>query len=108
MRLLSAGLIYVAVSTMAALLLGMNAGGLNPGISFVSLIAGATAALAVFFLTPPAPPMAVQAAKLAGPADDPLAEYRSIWLWLVGLVFALFAVRSFCWLLYFVGQVMRI
>src|SRR5207237_1345074 len=33
MRLLSAGLIYVAVSTVAALLLGENAGGLNWSIS---------------------------------------------------------------------------
>jgi len=49
MRLLSAGLIYVAVSTVAALLLGENAGGLNWSISFVSLIIGVTGAIAVFF-----------------------------------------------------------
>ena len=55
MRLLSAGLIYVAVSTLAALLLGENAGGLNWSISFVSLIIGATGAIAAFFLMPPSP-----------------------------------------------------
>ena len=55
MRLLSAGLIYVAVSTVAALLLGENAGGLNWSISFVSLIIGATGAIAAFFLMPPSP-----------------------------------------------------
>jgi hypothetical protein len=49
MRLLSAGLIYVAISTVAAVLLGEVAGRLNPGVSFFSLMAGATAALATFF-----------------------------------------------------------
>ena len=86
MRLLSAGLIYVAVSTVAALLLGMDAGGLNFAISFVSLIAGATGGIAVFFLMPPTPVRLEPAeqSRLAAEDDDPLARYRSIWLWLVG------------------------
>ena len=50
MRLLAAALIYVAVSTVAAVILGENAGGLSWGVSFVSLIAGASAAVATFFL----------------------------------------------------------
>ena len=100
MRLLSAGLIYVAVSTVTALVLGMNAGGLNPNISFVSLIAGVTGAIAVFFLTPP--PSAQS--RVVAEGDDPLAKYRSIWLCLVGFVFAIFALRSFCWLFYFEGE----
>src|SRR5438876_1002553 len=99
MRLLSAALIYVAVSTVAAVLLGENAGGLNWGVSFVSLIAGATAAVATFFfMLPSAHPTA------PGPNDDPLLKYRSIWLCLVGFVFAMFAVRSFCWLLFYAGE----
>src|SRR5437764_832294 len=100
MRLLSAGLIYVAVSTVAALLLGENAGGLNWSISFVSLIIGATGAIAVFFLMPPSS----EGFCLAAEDDDPLAKYRSIWLCLVGFVFAIFAFRSFCWLFYFDGE----
>src|SRR5207302_11024159 len=99
MRLLSAGLIYVAVSTVAALLLGENAGGLNWSISFLSLIIGATAAIAAFFLMPPPP----ERSRVAAEDDDPLTKYRSIWLCLVGLVFAIFAFRSFCWLFYFDG-----
>jgi len=97
MRVLSAGLIYVAVSTVMALLLGMMAGGLTWGISFVSLIAGVVGAIAVFFLTPACPPRPLAS------EDDPLSRYRSIWLWLVGFIFALFAFRSFCWLFYFDG-----
>src|SRR6476646_5739509 len=100
MRLLSAALIYVAVSTVAALLLGENAGGLNWSISFVSLIIGVTGAIAVFFLMPPS-----SAGSLVAAEDDaPLTKYRSIWLCLVGFVFAIFAFRSFCWLFYFDGQ----
>ena len=38
---------------------------------------------------------------VAAEDDDPLAKYRSIWLCLVGFVFAIFAFRSFCWLFYF-------
>jgi hypothetical protein len=100
MRLLSAGLIYVAVSTVAAVLLGEVAGGLNLGVSFFSLMAGATAALATFFLMPPASP----SAPVSSTSDDPLLKYRSIWLYLVGFVFAIFAVRSFCWLLFFASE----
>src|SRR5437764_10688281 len=100
MRLLSAGLLYVAISTVMAVLLGENAGGLSPGVSFVSLIAGAATALATFFLiaAPPAQP------TLADTRNDALSKYRLIWLCLVGFVFAMFAVRSFCWLLFFAGE----
>jgi hypothetical protein len=106
MRLLSAGLIYVAVSTVTALVLGMNAGGLSWNISFVSLIAGMTGAIAVFFLTPPTPVRLGPSAqsRVVAEGDDPLAKYRSIWLCLVGFVFALFAFRSFCWLFYFESE----
>src|SRR5207237_8930023 len=106
MRLLSAGLIYVAVSTVTALLLGENAGGLNWSISFVSLIVGATVGIALFFLMPPTPirlgPSTQSPAGTEG--DDPLARYRSIWLCLVGFGFAIFAFRSFCWLFYCEGE----
>lgn len=100
MRLLSAGLIYVAISTVAAVLLGEIAGGLGPAVSFLSLVAGASAALATFFLIPP-PLSRPSPSKLP---EDPLLKYRSIWLCLIGFVFAIFAVRSFCWLLFFAGE----
>ncbi|PYL81603.1 MAG: hypothetical protein DMF23_14100, partial [Verrucomicrobia bacterium] len=105
MRLLSAGLIYVAVSTVAALLLGENAGGLNWSISFVSLVVGATVGIALFFLIAPTPVRLGPSAQspVAAPGDHPLARYRPIWLCLVGFVFAIFAFRSFCWLFYFEG-----
>jgi len=100
MRPLSAGLIYVAVSTAAAVLLAEIAGRLNPGVSLFSLMTGATAALATFFLMPPAPPRP----PVSSAIDDPLSKYRSIWLCLVGFVFTMFAIRSFCWILFFAGD----
>src|SRR5438477_7664282 len=99
MRYLSAGLAYVAVATVTALLLGMNGGGLLYGISLISPVAAAGAAIAAFFQTASSPSRA---------KDRTSRKYCSIWLWLVGIVFALFAVRSFCWLVYFDGEDIRI
>ena len=33
-------------------------------------------------------------------AGDGPRSYKAIWLWLVAVCFAMFAIRSFCWLLY--------
>jgi len=104
MRLLSAGLIYVAVSTVAAVLLAEAAGRLNPSVSFFSLMAGATAALATFFLMPTAPPRA----SVSNTSNDARSKYRPIWLCLVGFVFAMFALRSFCWILFFAEEHLNI
>jgi hypothetical protein len=104
MRLLSAGLIYVASSTVAAVLLAEIAGHLNPGVSFFSLLAGAIAALATFFLMPPAAPRA----SVSDTRNVALSKYRFIWICLVGFVFAMFALRSFCWILFFAGEHLNI
>ncbi|MEY2603869.1 MAG: hypothetical protein QOH31_1653, partial [Verrucomicrobiota bacterium] len=103
MRPVAAGLIYVAVSCVAALTLGMTAGGLNEAISAISLMLGAIAGVAAFVSTPPD-------SSARKPIDEAsaLLRYRSIWLWLVGTIFAMFALRSFCWLLFFDGEAMRI
>src|SRR5438270_1208691 len=104
MRLLSAALVYVAVSSVMALLLGMTVGGLNEPVSLVSVWLGAVAGVTAYMFVP--------SASGAGhnPADraDRFAKYRSIWLWALGVVFGMFACRSFCWLLYYDGDAMRI
>jgi hypothetical protein len=99
MRWLVAGLIYVAVSTVTALLLAMNGGGLHFGISLLSLVTATAAAGAAFFSTLPV--------KSASKSTE-TGNYRTIWLWLAGFVFAIFALRSFCWLVYFDGDDIRI
>ncbi len=99
MRFLLAGLIYVATSTVTALLLGMNGGGLRFGISLLSLFVGTTAAVTAFFFTPP---------REVTPIPGERGRYRSIWLCLAGFVFALFALRSFCWLVFYDGEAIQI
>src|SRR4029077_18979748 len=52
--------------------------------------------------------------KPSGSADtqnaipSALMRYRSVWFWAVAFCFALFAVRSFCWLLYIDGSELKI
>src|SRR5207247_581510 len=40
--------------------------------------------------------------------SKPAARYRKFWFWVVAAFFALFAVRSFCWLLYIDGSEWKI
>ena len=103
MRLLSAGLIYVAVSSVSALLLGMIAGGLDELVSLISLLSGAVAGVTAFMSI-----SASAARDQAGERVNQFIKYRSLWLWMLGLVFGMFACRSFCWLLYYDGDAMRI
>ncbi len=41
-------------------------------------------------------------------SSSPSMRYRHVWFWAVAVCFALFAVRSFCWLLYIDGSELRI
>ena len=100
MRYLSAGLIYVAVATVTALLLGIDGGGLHYGISLIALFVASGFAVFTFFYTP--------VANRTSIVEKGLPSYRGIWLWLVAAVFTLFAVRSFCWLIYYDGNDIRI
>src|SRR5438874_5331768 len=104
MRLLSAGLVYVAVSSLVALVLGMIVGGLSESVSLISLWSGAVAGVAAFISVP----SASIASDKSGDGGNQFTRYRSIWLWALGVVFGMFAFRSFCWLLYYDGDAMRI
>ena len=104
MRLLSAGLVYVAVSSVVALVLGMIAGGLDEPASLISLLSGAVAGVIAF--------LSVRSASVSGDkaaeGTNQFTRYCSTWLWALGVVFGMFAFRSFCWLLYYDGDAMRI
>src|SRR5438874_9301811 len=41
-------------------------------------------------------------------SSSPNMRYRHVWFWAVAICFALFALRSFCWLLYIDGSELRI
>src|SRR6202171_115249 len=100
MKWLSAGLTFVNFATVAGLFLGMASGGLGPWGATLSLLIGVAAALAAYFTTTDKP--------IASPVAEQKPNYRYLWTWAVAGCFAIFAVRSFCWLLYNDGEDLRI
>src|ERR1700747_223285 len=110
MKWLSAGLTFVNLSTVCGLLLGMAGNGLNQLSAILSLISGAIFALAVYLGTS-------NTATEQNISNSPAGKfsrasrhkrYRHVWLWVMAACFALFALRSFCWLLYIDGNQLRI
>ncbi|MBA3961526.1 MAG: hypothetical protein H0X40_06455 [Chthoniobacterales bacterium] len=123
MKLFSAGLTLVNVATVVALLLGILGGGLDSGFAGLALIAGTAAAVVAWIysesytLRSAAIPVATgrRRSKRAQPKEEPqpslvLAPRRvwHFWTWAAAALFALFALRSFCWLLYVDGPGLKI
>jgi hypothetical protein len=104
MKWLSAGLTFVNLSVVCGLLLGMVGRGLNVLSAALALVCGVAFAVAAWLGTsdPDKP-----GSSVAKPSKTP-RRYGKIWFWLVAAFFALFAVRSFCWLLYIDGSELRI
>ena len=96
MKSLSAGLTFVNFATICGLLIGMLAGGLSTPVAITALVlAAAFAALAYLKTDDPQPP------------PLPL-RYPNLGTWILAVIFAIFAVRSFVWLLYWDGAEMKI
>ena len=133
MKWLSAGLIFVNLSTVCGLLLGMAGHGLKEVSAIFALVAGGAFAVAAWLgafdpkkpnskagASSPFPepaskalsiPRAESEVRLSKRAQRQLQKkapeftraptrYGKVWLWLLGACFLMFAVRSFCWLLY--------
>src|SRR5438874_5570391 len=99
MKWLSAGLTFVNLSVVCGLLLGMVGHGLNALSAALALLCGLAFAVAAWLGTS-------DPDKPGGPkvkSSKPTVRYRKFWFWVVAAFFALFAVRSFCWLLYIDG-----
>ena len=99
MKWLSTGLTFVNLSVVCGLLLGMVGHGLNALSAALALVCGVAFAVAAWLGTS-------DPDKSGGPGASfpkPTWRYGKIWFWLVAAFFALFAVRSFCWLLYIDG-----
>lgn len=125
MKWLSAGLIFVNLSTVAGLLFGMAGNGLNELSAIFALVSGGAFALAAYLGTSDT---AVHRKKLNSPVVEqkcskskrqletvaqqrtsPTARrYRHLWFLGIAICFALFALRSFCWLLYIDGEELKI
>jgi hypothetical protein len=125
MKFFSAGLTLVNVATIAGLLLGILGGGLDGGFAGLALFLGVAAAIfawmgtAPFFARkivarpPPPPPLpkskrARRRMKLPPEVVVTPRQPWHFWAWAIGIVFAMFAVRSFCWLLWVDGSHLKI
>src|SRR5450432_1265694 len=112
MKWLSAGLTFVNISTICGILLGMARHGLSKRVAMASAIIGLGAALLAYLGTRhPRPQQELMGATASAPSLEPnsggrspgaagiagaLQRYRLFWLWLVVAIFAIFAIRSFC------------
>jgi hypothetical protein len=128
MKWLSAALAFLNATTVFALVLGIVAQGLTRPIATFCLVAGLLVALLAYQTTadvplrvrkpkpPPAPPETKsrrqqrrEARTMKGLGNEaPRWRYRSTWFWLLAIVFAIFAVRSFCWLIYWDGNEVKV
>ena len=100
MKVLTAGVVFFCLSVVFAVLLGLAAGGLGPATTFLALLIAVMAAVVAYFAT--YDPAAAVKPEGSG------WRYRSLLFWFVAGCFTLFAVRSFCWLLFIDGAEFRI
>jgi hypothetical protein len=125
MKLFSAGLTLVNVATIVGLVLGIVGGGLDEGFAGLALLLGLAAAIYAWIGTAPfsvrkiapvEPPPALPKSKRArrrmklekSTFSPPPPRRWHFWAWAVGIVFAMFAFRSFCWLLWIDGNNLKI
>jgi len=124
MKWLSAVLTFVNLSVICGLLLGMAGRGLNVLSASLALVCGAAFAVAAYLGTSDTavpdkaanhPTVERKAQNASEPESTPTAatwsalmRYRHVWFWAMAVCFAIFAVRSFCWLLYIDGSDLRI
>ena len=130
MKWLSAGLTFFNVATVCAMIIGMLARGLDKPVAVFSVLAALVAAFLAYWMTdaaplrapkpapveapPPPPPVSTRKRKRDKQAQEtivivpPRERYRSVWFWLLAACFAIFAFRSFCWLLYIDGNELKV
>src|SRR5437899_7446649 len=120
MKWLTAVLTFVNFSVVCGLLLGMAGRGLNTLSAALALVCGAAFAVAAFLGTSdPAgrektanpPELERKPQNASQPESQPgartwsaIMRYRHVWFWAMAMCFAMFAVRSFCWLFYIDGS----
>jgi len=95
MRWIAAGVTFVNIATLCGLVFGIIGRGLNPFLASIAFTLGLFAAILAYFRIDD-PETIENGSKLKSAAD----RYRDIWKWLLAACFAIFAVRSFCWLFY--------
>src|SRR5437016_9453024 len=104
MKWLSGGLTFVNFATICGLLIGMVTGGLSTPVALVALVLAAAFGLLAYLRTsdPKSEPD-----TLAGEKSN-TSKCRNLPIWILAGLFTIFAVRSFCWLLFFDGAELKI
>jgi hypothetical protein len=123
MKWVTAGITFVNLSVVCGLLLGLAGRGLTTVSAALALLCGAAFAVAAFLGTSdcaarqqltnssPAekkPPNSSEPEDTLNAISSALMRYRRVWFWAVAVCFAVFAVRSFCWLLYIDSSELKI
>src|SRR5207245_8909734 len=93
------GLTVVNIATTSGLLIGMLTGGLSTPVAFAALILAAAFALFAYLRTsdPKSQTNALDRDR------SEASKYRNLPIWILAGFFTIFAVRSFCWLLFVDG-----
>ena len=104
MKWLSAGLTFVNFATICGLLIGMLTGGLNGTVAWVAIFLAAALAVFAYLKTNDPGPVA----EMPDREQSARSKYRNLPLWILAGFFAIFAVRSFVWLLFVDGTELKI
>jgi hypothetical protein len=128
MKWLSATLAFFNATTVIALVTGILAHGLSRPVATFAIVAGLLVAFLAYGATadvplrvrkPKAPPVIPEPksrrqqrreerARKNEAGEAPRWRYRSTWFWLLAACFAIFAFRSFCWLIYYDGNEVKV
>jgi hypothetical protein len=128
MKWLSATLAFFNATTVIALVTGILAHGLSRPVATFALVVGLLIAFLAYRATAdvplrvckPKPPPVIpepksrrqqrreERARKNQAGEAPRWRYRSTWFWLLAACFAIFAVRSFCWLIYYDGNEVKV
>src|SRR5256885_4242847 len=104
MKWLSGGLTFVNFATVFGLIIGMIFGGLSATVAWIALILAAGFALLACLRTiDPEPQVDALATD-----QSAFGKYRKLPIWILAGLFTIFAVRSFCWLLFIDGTELKI
>src|SRR6266481_1694160 len=123
MKWVTAGVTFVNLSVVCGLFLGLAGRGFNTSSAALALVCGAAFAVAALLGTRDGTRKSAanrlgqeQKQQKVSEPEEPqnagipsaLMRYRRVWFWAVAICFAMFAVRSFCWLLYIDGSELKI
>ena len=104
MKWLSGGLIFVNFATVCGLIIGMLTGGLSTAVAWVALILASGFALFAYLRTTDSEPQA----DALDQDQSKISKYHKLPIWILAGFFVIFAVRSFCWLLFVDGTELKI